>query len=139
MKALYLLLLISLTILPATSSAQNINLLPEGQTLLSLSVTERVKVQQDLLVATLRIESEDSNARSLQDRINSAMEQALGKARAVSPVEISTGNYSVYQYNQGQGSRSNLVWRGSQSLTLESKDAPALLELAGELQDDGMI
>ena len=37
-------------------SAQDINLLPEGQTLITLSVTERVSVEQDTLIATLRID-----------------------------------------------------------------------------------
>ena len=46
-------LLVSLLTVPV--SAQNINLLPEGQTLITLSVTERVQVEQDTLIATLRV------------------------------------------------------------------------------------
>jgi len=126
--------------LPAAALAQNINLLPEGQTLVTLSVTERVKVPQDLLLATLRIESDDRNAQALQNRINTSMGQALEIARAVADIKVSTGHYSVYQFNnQPQGGRANNIWRGSQSLNLESKDAQKLLDLAGQLQDMGFV
>ncbi len=127
-------------VLPAVALAQNINLLPEGQTLITLSVTERVKVPQDLLLATLRIESEDRNAQALQTRINASMEQALEIARAVDDIKVSTGHYSVYQYNnQPQGGRADNIWRGSQSVNLEGKDAQKLLDLAGELQAMGFV
>jgi predicted secreted protein len=126
--------------LPVSALAQNINLLPEGNTLVTLSVTERVKVPQDLLLATLRIEREDRNPQALQNRINTSMEQALQIARAVADIKVSTGHYSVYQYNnQPQGSRADNIWRGSQSVSLESKDAQKLLELTGELQSIGLV
>jgi len=129
-----------LLVLPAAALAQNINLLPEGQTLVTLSVTERVKVPQDLLLATLQIESDDRDAEALQNRINTSMEQALEIARAVDDIKVSTGHYYVYQYNnQPQGGRADNVWRGSQSVNLESKDAQKLLDLAGELQSLGFV
>jgi predicted secreted protein len=129
-----------LLILPVPALAQNINLLPEGNTLVTLSVTERVQVPQDLLLATLRIESEDPNPQVLQNRINTSMEQALQIARAVADIKVSTGHYSVYQYNrQPQGGRADNVWRGSQSLTLEGKDAQKVLSLTGELQGIGLV
>lgn len=120
--------------------AQDINLLPEGQTLITLSVTERMKVQQDVLLASLRIEVDDRDAQVVQDRINTGMEEALRIAREVSEVKVSTGYYSVYQYNnQPQGGRTDNMWRGTQSLSLESQDADALLELAGRLQGMGFL
>ena len=137
--SLRLILAVSL-VFPGAALAQNINLLPEGQTLVTLSVTERVKVPQDLLLATLRIESDDRNAQELQNRINTSMGQALEIARAVDDIKVSTGHYSVYQYNdQPQGGRADNIWRGSQSVTLESKDPQKLLDLAGELQDLGFV
>ena len=139
MKRHALFLLAMLMVVPAVQ-AQNINLLPEGQTLLTLSVTERVKVQQDLLVAALRIESDDRDPQALQNRINTTMEQALEIARAVDGIDVSTGYYSVYQFsNQPQGGRVDNIWRGSQSLNLEGSDAPAILELAGQLQAMGFV
>jgi uncharacterized protein len=142
-RKFYLTALLALPVslaLSVTALAQNINLLPDGQTLVTLSVTERVKVPQDLLLATLRIESDDSNAQSLQNRINSSMEQALEIARAVDDIKVSTGHYSVYRdNNQPRGGRADSIWRGSQSVNLESKDAQKLLELAGELQSLGFV
>lgn len=121
-------------------SAQDINLLPEGQTLITLSVTERVSVEQDTLIATLRIERQHRNAQTLQREINAAMETALGESEAVTTVKVSTGYYSVYQTNAApQGGRPDQVWQGSQSITLEGRDAQSLLELAGEIQEMGFV
>lgn len=121
-------------------SAQDINLLPEGQTLITLSVTERVSVEQDTLIATLRIERQNRNAQTLQREINAAMEEALNESEAVTNVKVSTGYYSVYQTNTApQGGRPDQVWQGSQSITLEGKDAQSLLELAGEIQGMGFV
>ena len=121
-------------------SAQDINLLPEGQTLITLSVTERVSVEQDTLIATLRIERQNRNAQTLQREINAAMEEALNESESVTSVKVSTGYYSVYQINTApQGGRPDQVWQGSQSITLEGKDAQSLLELAGEIQGMGFV
>ena len=64
------------SLLAAPVSAQNINLLPEGQTLITLSVTERVQVEQDTLIATLRVERDHRDAVALQSEINAAMAAA---------------------------------------------------------------
>jgi len=131
-------LLVSLLTVPV--SAQNINLLPEGQTLITLSVTERVQVEQDTLIATLRVERDHRDAVALQSEINAAMAQALETAEGDEAVKVSTGYYSVYQYNTSpQGRRNNEVWRGSQSLTLEGQDAAKILALAGEIQEQGFL
>lgn len=115
-------------------------LLPEGQTLITLSVTERISVEQDLVIASLRIEVEDRDASVVQNQINTVMDQALQRARDVDEVSQSTGYYNVYQYDrQPQGGRAETVWRGTQSLTLEGRDAQLLLTLAGELQEMGLI
>ena len=129
-----------LAAVPLHASAQDINLLPEGQTLITLSVTERVSVQQDTLIATLRIERQNRNAQTLQREINAAMDEALNESKGVDNVKVSTGYYSVYQTNTApQGGRPDQVWQGSQSITLEGKDAQSLLELAGEIQGMGFV
>lgn len=129
-----------LALLSTSALAQDINLLPEGQTLITLSVTERVKVEQDTLIATLRIERENADSEALQREINDAMTQALDATEGASDIKISTGYYSVYQQsNEPQGGRRNDVWRGSQSITLEGKDSQQVLELAGELQGMGFV
>ncbi len=131
---------LGLSALLSTVQAQDINLLPEGQTLITLSVTERINVEQDTLIATLRIERENRDATILQREINAAMEQALEVTEDASPIKVSTGYYSVYQYsNQPQGGRVDNVWRGSQSITLEGQDAQKVLELTGEIQAMGFV
>lgn len=137
MKSLALSLLAATMLVSAPAQAQQIQLLPEGQTLLALSVTERMHVAQDTLHASLRIEAKESNAKALQDKINKAMDKAVKTAKAVSDVKTSTGYYSVYQQGTGPDGRQNIQWHGSQTIDLESKNAEALLTLAGNLQEMG--
>lgn len=132
--------LLSATLLVTSpASAQDIQLLPEGQTLVSLSVTERTKVPQDTLRASLRIEAEDKDAKALQNRINTTMDRAVKTAKGVSDVKTSTGYYSVYQHNTSGSGRENLRWRGSQTIDLEGKNAESLLRLAGQIQEMGFV
>ena len=117
-------------------------LLPEGQTLVSLSVTERTTVVPDQLVATLRVEREDRDSEALQRAVNAQMAEALALLDAEGEeILVSTGRYSVYQYQrQPQGGRSDSIWRATQSLTLETGTAhDQLRELAGRLQDAGLV
>jgi predicted secreted protein len=119
------------------AAAQEMQLLPEGQTMVSLSVTERTTVPQDTLQASLRIEATDKDAKALQDNINKAMAAALKAAKASKDVKTSTGHYGVYQYTESSNGRSSKLWRGSQSIELESKDSEAILTLAGDIQEMG--
>lgn len=123
-----------------SSSALAQTLLPPGQTLITLEVTERARVGQDTLTATLRVEVEDRDPAVVQNRVNQAMTDALALTRGNAGVSVATGYYGVYQYNRNSsGNRSDQVWKGSQSLTLESLDAVRVLELAGQLQTDGFL
>lgn len=119
---------------------QALILLPEGQTLITLQVTERLSVAQDLLVANLRIEVEGRDAGEVQNDINSAMTRALEQANAISEVDTSTGQYNVYQINrQPDNNRPDIMWRGSQTIRLQGFDAAILLDLAGSLQEMGFL
>lgn len=136
----FVVLLVSVTAFAGTTVRAQQALLPEGQTLITLSVSERISVEQDLVIASLRIEVEDRDASEVQNQINTVMAQALQRSREVGDVSQSTGFYNVYQYDrQPQGGRAETVWRGSQSLTLEGRDAQALLALTGELQAMGLV
>ena len=121
--------------------------LPPGQTLVNISASERVEVQQDLLVANLQYQAENKNARALQDEINTLMKKAVDKAKSYKDVKISTQQYYVYpyeypvpvpQHRQNEVPKMEKSWRGSQGLMLESKNADDLLELTGALQDMGL-
>lgn len=119
--------------------------MPDGQTLLNISATERTQVQQDLLMASLRVEKEGTDPKLVQDQINEIMKKALEKSKAVKDIETSTGGYYVYQYdpNPQPVDRSTpsaaMAWRGSQTIDLQSVKADDLLKLAGELQALGLV
>lgn len=137
MKLLVLLLATALMPLSAMAQEKNILDLPSGHTLLNIAATEQVETEQDLLIANLRIEHEDEVASKVQDHINKLMAAAVSEAKKVESTEINTGYYNVHQYTQKP--RQVKIWRGSQSLTLKSKNAEDLLELTGKLQDLGLL
>ena len=146
MKRALPLLALSL-LLPASAMADNngLALPPAGQTIVNFSATERRSMPQDLLVASLRIEIDDKkDAGVVQKKINEAMTKALALVKPESAFKVSTGAYSVYKYdnrvivNEKTGeSRDDSVWRGSQTIDIESKDATKLLEAVGKVQGMG--
>jgi predicted secreted protein len=120
--------------------------LPPGQSLIHLSATERVEVDQDELIANLQYQAENKDAKALQNDINTVMKKAVDAAKAVPDIEVTTEQYYVYlNENQprpdlppDQQPKPVKTWRGNQGLTLTSKSADALLELTGKLQELGL-
>ena len=114
--------------------------LPEGATLINVAATERVEVEQDLLIATLRYEAENESAKELQNDVNALMSKALDMAKKVSSIKAATQQYNVYQYDRsrGKGARRDYVWKGQQGLQIKGKKADDLLELVGDLQEMGL-
>lgn len=117
-------------------------------TVVTLSASDQKKVVQDLLVASLRIELDNKDARTLQDDINKAMKTALDTVKAEPAIKVNTGGYYVYNYDPNptppkplttEEMKKRQVWKGSQALELKSKDAPKLLEMLGKLQDTGFV
>lgn len=130
----------SLFCLSTATHAEEFQLLPEGQTMVTLSVTERVQATQDTLTATLRIEANDKTPEALQSKINAAMKKALDLAKPVRNVKTSTGYYSVYQtYSDPNNPRSVKSWSGSQAITFEGKDAATVLDLTTKVQEAGFV
>jgi predicted secreted protein len=108
-----------------------------AETLLQLSDTETVNVTPDELAASLRAEASSGNPADAQQRVNTAMAEALTSARKVSGVTASTGAYNVWHVQPNtQGSKEQ--WQASQSIELTSRDSTALLNLVGALQRDGL-
>ncbi len=101
MKRAALSLAALLLLVAPTAHAQQFEPKPlePGQTILSLSATEQMNVQQDLLQASLRIEIDAKNPKEIQDKINKAMADALAAAKGVAEVKTSTGQYYVYSYD----------------------------------------
>lgn len=116
--------------------------LNDNDSLLHISATETREVDQDLLIATLRIEVENASNKTVQNEINKGMKAALDVAKNYADVKAITRGYNVHQYDKNGGKRDrprNMVWKGSQSVQLKSKNADALLELAGKIQGAGFI
>jgi len=130
---------------PTATNAQNHKTavdLPEGTTLVNLSASERVEVEQDLLVARLQFKAEDDNPKDVQDEINKKMRDVVDAAKKVSSVKVSTQQYYVHEYDRNQGKRNlpvRKVWRGQQGVVVKGKKADELLELVGEIQEMGLI
>ncbi len=121
--------------------------LPEGQTLLNVSATERTQVQQDTLIASMNVTKNGADPRTIQNEINTLMQQALVKAKAVNGIEVSNGQYYVYQDApepppapmKERSEKRTPLWHGTQSIELKGKQADDILKVAGELQDMGLV
>jgi uncharacterized protein len=149
MKYFYLLVaFLLMAVLPSVSHAQERGLeLKEGETLINLSATETMKLKQDLLVASLRIEADAKTAKDVQDKINKKMAEAMSIAKAEPSLKVSTGHYSVYNYdpnpspnpaeNTPERVAKRTVWKGQQTIDIQSKNAKALLDVVGKIQEQG--
>lgn len=108
-----------------------------GRTTLVLSETAAREVAQDTLVALLAARAEASTPRAAQAEVNQAMTAAIQKAEAVTGVRAATAGYRVYQEYDRDGEPRG--WIAEQDLRLTSREAAPLLELAGVLQEDGLL
>lgn len=138
----YLIAVLCLFVLPANAQDYKTILdLPEGVSLVNLSASERVEIEQDLLVANLRFESDNDSPKALQDTINKTMKKALNTAKKVESVKVSTQQYRVYEYDKNRGKKGlapQKIWRGQQGLMVKGKKADDLLELVADLQEIGL-
>ena len=107
-----------------------------AETLLHLAQTATVMVPPDELDATLGAQAVSPSPADAQQRVNAMMADALARARQVSAVTVSTGGYSVWRVGPTPQDHSER-WQASQALQLKSHDGPALLKLAGALQQKG--
>lgn len=139
---------LTLPLLSTSAQAQNsdgLALPPEGSTIINFSASERRTMPQDLLMASLRIEVDDKNdPTAVQKKINEAMKKALDVTKGESAFKVSTGAYSVYKYdnpiivNRQTGEQKlEPVWRGSQTIDIESKNSAGLMEAVGKIQNMG--
>jgi len=110
-------------------------------TYLKIGVTEKIDVEEDLLIGSLRIEFEDQDPRMVQNRINKIMTKALARAKLEKAVLTSTEQYSVYKYapNHDKNTKKQEIWRGSQSIKVQSTSSEDLLQLVGALQNMGLV
>lgn len=131
---------------PVIAQQNGVVELPDGQTALNISATERVEVDQDMLVASLRIQQELKDASEVQNVINTAMNKAVALAKEYPTLKIETGQYYVSpDYRQvknpqsGEETQEISQWRGSQTITIRSKNAEDTLKVTGQIQDMGFV
>lgn len=114
----------------------------------TLSASDQKKVTQDLLVASLRVEVDNKDSRKVQDDINKAMKAAVDMVKAEPAIKVSTGSYYVYNYDPqpaplksltSEDAKKRMVWKGSQTIDLKSKDAQKILDMLAKLQDMGFV
>jgi predicted secreted protein len=123
--------------LMAASSAAAQETQEPPRTTLVLSETAAREIAQDTLVALLTARAEASTPRAAQAEVNQAMTAAIGEAEAVTGVRAATAGYRVYQEHDRDGEPRG--WVAEQDLRLTAREAAPLLELAGVLQEDGLL
>lgn len=106
-----------------------------GVTVVHLTQRAERLMPRDRLRASLSVEVTAATPQQVQAEVNRRMEAALGKARQVSAVKPETGGYLVYQQREPN---KPMTWRGQQTLNLSSEATAELLQLVGELQQQGL-
>lgn len=98
-----------------------------------LMVSAEQTIENDVLVATVFAEVEHNDQADAARQVNEAIQWAIDRARRVEGVELQTEQYHTRPvYANG---RRIVGWVARQSLRLESRDAAALSELLGRLQE----
>lgn len=95
------------------------------------------EVEQDTLVAVLAARGEAVNPRDAQAEVNEAIQDAIEQAEAVPGVRRATGGYRVYQEYDRDGRPTG--WVAEQDLRLMTSEPAGLLDLAGRLQEGGLL
>jgi len=109
---------------------------PPSNTALTLSTHADKTLPRDQLEAELRVDAMDANAARVQADVNRLMAAALARTKTVAAVAVETTGYTVYEERDAKGNPTR--WHGSQALRLKSGDFPALLNLVGALQGQGL-
>jgi predicted secreted protein len=121
---------LTLTLAPRTALAQtDTRVQPAG--VLSLSAQASAEVPQDVVTITLFYEQEANDPASLTTTLNQRADAALQKARGVSGVTASSGQFSIFPSTDRDGRIS--AWRGRTEVVLESHDFTAAAKLAGDI------
>jgi len=127
--------------------ADDVKMKDPVNTVVTLSASDQKKVTQDLLVASLRIENDGKDSRKVQDIINKAMKAAVDLAKAEPAIKVGTSGYTVYSYDPNPSptplsnaeARKRMVWKGSQTIDLQSKDSQKILDIVAKIQDMGFV
>ena len=131
-KMKLLILLISLSVLTPLAFAHDVQ--PEG--IINLQATASMEIETDTMLATVAVEAENYDPAVLAKKINEQMSWAMATAKPFSDIKVKGGQYTTHQiYNK----RIFKAWRGTQTITLESKNTAELGKLIGLLQKKLLI
>ena len=109
---------------------------PAGTTV-DLTADASRPAANDLVRATVFAEARGSNPAELARRINQEIADALKTIKAKPGIAVKSGRQSTFPvYAQNQKIES---WRLHSELVLESRDAAAVSELLGQLQQTGLV
>ncbi len=103
------------------------------ETVLHLSANGLVQVVPDQLAAELVARSTSASAATAQRQVNGLMADGMKMGQAVAGVDARAVGYSV-----APGDDRHATWIAQQTLELRAADGPALLDLAGKLQEHGL-
>ncbi len=108
-------------------------------TKLNISAKASTEIEEDLLIANLRYESEGESAKIVQDTINKKMQQALAFTKNYKSVKTRTNNYNVHKkyVRPTKNINKKQIWKGQQSLTIKGIEKKDVLTLVGKLQEMG--
>ena len=106
---------------------------PPAVTMLHLSATGSVQASPDQLVADLVAQATAPAAATAQRRVNEMIAAGMKAAQGVAGVEARAIGYSVSPNDDKRP-----TWTAQQTLELRGADGPALLDLAGTLQQQGL-
>ncbi|MFT6624394.1 MAG: putative secreted protein [Cycloclasticus sp.] len=104
--------------------------------IVNLQASASVEVDTDTMLAVVAVEAENHDPAELATQINKKMAWALDNAKPYKTVKVKGGSYTTHQlYNK------NIfrAWRGTQMITLESKNSAELGKLIGLLQKKLLI
>jgi predicted secreted protein len=116
--------------LAATGQAQ----VQAPRNVVSLSATASQDINQDLLVVTLNVMREGTQANEVQGQLKQVLEAALAEARKsaqATAMEVRTGAFSMYPRYNNQGKVNG--WQGNAQLVLEGTDMARIAQVAGKL------
>ena len=103
------------------------------ETLLHLSASSTLQASPDQLVAALLAQATSTSVATAQRRVNAMVADGIKAAQDVAGVEVRTTGYSVYPNDDKRA-----TWIAQQTLELRGTDGPALLDVVGKLQGQGL-
>ncbi len=103
-------------------------------TVLHLGDTASVQAPPDQLVAELSAQATSRSPATSQAEVNASVAQAMTSANRVAGVASRAIGYSVAPVDEKR-----TAWTAQQTVELRSADATALLDLAGRLQQSGLV